>query len=359
MTDQRFHWSFCLSWSLVICLCGCSTWDLKSKMPWASSEEKIKQEKFQRPVRMVAIWSPTTVSAPGKGVTRGLGGRLYFYNDEGETIPVEGQLIVYAYDDSNRKQNVSHVNTTGGVDEPDRKFAFTPEQFTNHFSPTDLGASYSVWVPWGPLDGPPAKVSLVPVFTSTGGNVVMAQASRNLLAGTIPAALADNGQEMTPSQQAAVRPAPQARRTELRTTTIPVPEVTAERIRRGGEMPFPTPDERTPQNADPMNTAPASGASANFQTTTQTAASLSRATTAPGRGVPPPWMPPLQPPTRFEPPKFQVPAGPAPQPDADRGPMPPNPSTPPYGQPSTRESNSVSPNQESFSAGPQTAAPGW
>src|SRR5688572_27393300 len=113
------HWSF--RFPLVILLfslVGCSSWDIASKMPWASSEQKLKQEKFQRPVRMVVVWTPTTLTQPGKPVTRGLGGRIYFYNDAEETISVEGQLIVYAYDDSAHKQNVSHINSQGGVDEP-------------------------------------------------------------------------------------------------------------------------------------------------------------------------------------------------------------------------------------------------
>src|SRR4051812_47673272 len=65
-------------WSLVILfLSGCTSLDLSSKLPWSNPEKKIKEEKYQRPVRMVAIWSPTTISAPGKPSTRGLGGRLY------------------------------------------------------------------------------------------------------------------------------------------------------------------------------------------------------------------------------------------------------------------------------------------
>jgi hypothetical protein len=351
------HWSLVIGhWSFLLLLTGCSTWDISSKLPWASSEQKLKEEKFQRPVRMVAIWTPTTISAPGKPTTRGLGGRLYFYNDEGETIPVQGQLIVYAYDDSARKQNVSHVKGTGGVDEPDRKFAFTPEQFTNHFSPTDLGASYSVWIPWGPIEGPPVKVSLVPVFTSSNGNVVMAQASRNVLKGTVPAILDDNGQESTAlPDDGVVQIQQRTKETELRTTTIPISEVTAERIKRAGEMPLPQPGVNLPQNAVvPNATQPATNPAA-----ISAPANQPRATNASGRGVPPPWMPHQPPPARFEPPKFPVPEGPAPQPTFDRDPTPPSPSAPQYAPPSTPESNSPFPGRAASSGEPQTRGPGW
>ncbi len=93
---------------------------------------------------MVAIWTEDTLVQPGKTVTRGFGGRIYFYNEKSQAIPVEGELIVYGYDDSSA---ASAHSLTSNV-EATKKFAFTPEQFTQHFSQSDLGASYSIWIPW-------------------------------------------------------------------------------------------------------------------------------------------------------------------------------------------------------------------
>ena len=66
---------------------------------------------------------------------------------------------------------------------PDRKFAFTPEQFTSHFSPTELGASYSVWIPWDEVGSEQLDISLVPIFTATSGQLIVGQSSKVLLPG--------------------------------------------------------------------------------------------------------------------------------------------------------------------------------
>jgi len=221
---------------------GCSTLDWTKKLPWSDPEKQIKQSAYDRPVRMVAIWTPTTLTHPGKPPTRGLGGRLYFYNDASQTIPVEGQLLVYAYDDSHKPE--SPRRSTGGVDEPDRKYAFTAEQFTAHYSPTDLGASYSVWIPWGPTSGPPAEVSLVPVFTAAGGNIVMGQPSRQALKGTRTAGdgeqgsgdrgqeTGDRGHDVEELPEGVIGVGQRVRETEMRSTTIPLSDTTSDRLSR-------------------------------------------------------------------------------------------------------------------------------
>lgn len=159
---------------------GCQSLAPKWPSGWFADEKPtIERSKFASPVRMAALWSPAMLSQPGKPAKRGFGGRLYFYDGSNKPIPVEGQLVVYAYNES--KPNADHKT-------PDARFAFTPEQFTEHFSPSDLGASYSVWIPWDAVGGPQVDVSLLPVFTATSGQLVVGQSSRNLLPGaTTPA----------------------------------------------------------------------------------------------------------------------------------------------------------------------------
>jgi len=163
---------------ITVCLAlaaGCSSFDKdwKAKLPW-SQEARLKASKFQTPDRMIAIWTPDVLSQTGKPPTRGFGGRLYFYNTENQPVPVEGQLVVYAFDDD---------HNTDRPNEPDRKFAFTPDQFTQHYSESDLGASYSVWIPWDAVGGEPRKLSLIPVFTASAGKVVIGSQTANLLPG--------------------------------------------------------------------------------------------------------------------------------------------------------------------------------
>ena len=167
----------------LVGLAGCqslqTSWSPKwpQTWPWKKQDVVAQQEK-QVPLRLVAIWSPDVLTQLGKRPARGFGGRLYFYNDANEAVEVEGQLVVYAYDDT---------DGDGTQQLPCRKFAFTAEQFANHRSDSPLGASYSVWLPWDGIDGYRRSISLVPIFTTKAGQVVMGQQAVNMLPGRIPA----------------------------------------------------------------------------------------------------------------------------------------------------------------------------
>lgn len=167
--------------ALLLALPGCSSLQLKKpegkgwSFPW-SKKSKVKESEYQQPMRMAVVWTPETLAPPGRTPTRGFAGRLYFYNNQQQTIPVEGQLVVFAYDDTDKEGRPQSR-------EPDRKFAFTPEQFTEHFSESDLGASYSVWLPWDATGGPFRSISLLPVFTSVSGQQVVGAQSTSTLQG--------------------------------------------------------------------------------------------------------------------------------------------------------------------------------
>jgi hypothetical protein len=159
----------------AITLAGCQTITPDWAQRWIGSDSsKIQESKYAAPVKMATIWTPAVFNQPGQPPTRGLGGRIYFYDGNNSPIAVQGQLVVYAYDDS--KPGSTHR-------EPDRKYAFTSEQFTQHYSPTELGAAYSVWIPWDEVGKPEAEINLVPVFTAASGQLVMGQSSKNLLPG--------------------------------------------------------------------------------------------------------------------------------------------------------------------------------
>lgn len=143
---------------------GCSTVPtldnskLKSFLPGSKKQE----EPYPKPVKMAATWTPDTLSAPGKTTTRGFGGRLFFYNEKSQAIPVEGELLIVGYMD----------NQVEGAPAQARRFGFTKEQFTRHFSQSDLGASYSIWIPWDAEGGPGQKITLVPSFTTPDGHTI-------------------------------------------------------------------------------------------------------------------------------------------------------------------------------------------
>lgn len=159
---------------VVMVASGCSVFQKPiEKMNDSKMAFWNKDDIEEAPVNMVAIWSESVTLTAGQKPTRGFGGRLYFYNDKNQTVAVDGQLIVYAYDD----------DTSSETEEPTKKFVFSKEEFETHRSESDFGPSYSVWIPWDAVGGDQKAISLVPIFKTAAGKVLMGDHSRNLLPG--------------------------------------------------------------------------------------------------------------------------------------------------------------------------------
>jgi hypothetical protein len=156
-------------------LTGCATLEIPKSLQLTKKD--LWKGKPAEPAKLVVIWSDAVYNEAGKAPVRGFGGRLFFYDKQSKTVPVEGELVVYGFDDSSEATPAK---------EPQRKFAFTSEQFRQHFTPGELGASYSVWIPWEPVGGFKKTVSLLPVFTSTTGKVVTGEQTVNSLPGKTP-----------------------------------------------------------------------------------------------------------------------------------------------------------------------------
>jgi hypothetical protein len=195
---------FVWAWVIATAVCGQAAradwpkfWPTSTKTP-----PKLKESKYPAPAKIAVIWSPAVLNRSGQQSVRGFGGRIYFYSSKNEPVPVEGQLVVYAYNDAiGDGQNRA----------ADRKFAFTPEQFTQHYAPTELGASYSVWIPWDAIGGPQAQVSLIPIFTSATGQLIIGESSHNLLPGpTAPSGEVRYSHSMLPPSPL-IRPDPNAK----------------------------------------------------------------------------------------------------------------------------------------------------
>ncbi len=169
--------------AMLTVLAGCQSMDttgltkVTDKLALTHSDREAEPNAAQTPVRLISIWSEAVYSQPGQVPTRGFGGRLYFYNVQEETIQVEGQLIVYVYEE-----------TADGTPPktPSRRFGFTQEQLPQHFSRTEMGPSYSVWIPWDAVTGYRQSLTLLPVFTTSDGRVVMGDQSVNVLPGKTP-----------------------------------------------------------------------------------------------------------------------------------------------------------------------------
>lgn len=146
---------------------------LRDRLPFLGKDKDEKPEPYPNPVKVAATWTPDTLIQSGRTPTRGFGGRLFFYDESSRPVPVEGTLVVHGFDDS-------AIDEEADV----KRFEFTPEQFTRHFSQSDLGASYSVWIPWDAVGGLQRKISLVPSFKTMEGKLVQGLASTVLLPGS-------------------------------------------------------------------------------------------------------------------------------------------------------------------------------
>lgn len=156
--------------SIVCASVGCesftSTTAAGKKKKKDSSWFSFKKKEYQIPQNMNVTWSNDVLTLPGKPPTRGFGGRFYFYNERSQAIPVDGELVVYAFDDTDSKHRPEEL------DRADKVFRFPAEQFTNHFSESDLGASYSVWIPWDAAHGKQKRIMLIPTFKTKDDRLV-------------------------------------------------------------------------------------------------------------------------------------------------------------------------------------------
>jgi hypothetical protein len=178
--ESRTMTRYLLVTMTVALLAGCQTIgldapkSLSDKLPALTKDSRERAARKSAPTRIVAIWSDAVYSQAGSTPVRGFGGRIYFYNDKHEAVPVEGQLIVYGFDDS----TPDNPNKT-----PNRKFVFTDEQIASRHSVTELGDSYSVWLPWDEVTGYKKTVTLMPMFVPNDGQMVTGPQTVNLLPG--------------------------------------------------------------------------------------------------------------------------------------------------------------------------------
>ncbi len=157
-----------------------STWPFRDK-------DKPKEG---TPERMVCTWADTVLTQAGQKPQRGFGGRIMFYEkDEKNPILVDGQLVVYAFDEAGRDPTDN---------KPTRRYVFPAEQMPIHMSKSELGASYSFWLPWDEAGGPRTDVSLICRFEPKGGSVVTSEQTKHRLPGSAPA-LATGGAKKPPA----------------------------------------------------------------------------------------------------------------------------------------------------------------
>ena len=160
---------------------GCAQFNLRDKWKELTGDTG----EFRRPMRVVAIWSDTVLTNPATVPIRGFGARLMFYEgDDQNPIKVSGTLTVYAFDEARRQKTDMR---------PDRKYVFTADQLEKHYSKSELGHSYSIWVPWDAVGGESKEISLIVRFIPTTGGVVISEQVKQFLPGAKPAEAENRG----------------------------------------------------------------------------------------------------------------------------------------------------------------------
>lgn len=189
-------------WAVVVVLGaapGCATWNLKGLLPGPDAPPKP-----QTPARMTDIWTDTILYQPGQPAVRGFGGRVMFYGEQdSKPIAVDGTFTVFAFDDT---------PTSPKTTSPEKKFVILPEQLPQHYSRSELGHSYSFWLPWDEVGGKERRICLICRFDPRKGKPVFSQPSHHVLPGSKAEAAASGGWEARAgaAQPAATQPVQQA-----------------------------------------------------------------------------------------------------------------------------------------------------
>lgn len=162
MNRNRISSTVVVAFLLICCGAGCAV--IKGEKTFRESfsfgKKGRETARYPKPVKMAVTWTPDIIVRTGSTPTRGFGGRIFFYDEQNRPVPVEGELAVQA------------IASMGDETQEVKRYAFTPEQFTRYYSQTDLGASYSIWIPWDAVGGDEKKITLVPSFKPTDGGVV-------------------------------------------------------------------------------------------------------------------------------------------------------------------------------------------
>lgn len=182
----------CVGLLLLGLLSGCAELDMREGMSWPGSEPKP-----QVPDRMTTVWTETILNQWGKPSVRGFGGRMMFYREgRDKPVPVDGTLIVYAFD--NQNADPKEVS-------PEKKFIFPAEQLDKHYSKSKLGPSYSFWLPWDEVGGSRRQISLLARFEAREGGIIRSEFAHNTLSGTTDESAGETGLA-TKSDHAPTRP---------------------------------------------------------------------------------------------------------------------------------------------------------
>lgn len=154
---------------------GCQTWDSAGTIPVWSGLNKKSKSMAEPPHKIMAIWTEATHHRPDQPAERGFGGRVIFYDARDQTIKIDGRVTIFVFDD----QNALADNPA-----PRYKFVFPQDSVNAYYSKSELGHSYSFWIPLGSIEAPTQPFSLVVRYDSPTGERVLSELTKKVLVGT-------------------------------------------------------------------------------------------------------------------------------------------------------------------------------
>ena len=99
------------------------------------------------------------------------------FNKADEPVQVDGELVVYGFDDTIKIR---------AQEKADKKFVIRSEDLKKKYSVSKIGSSYSIWLPWDQIGEDRKEITLLPMFRGADGQVVRGESSENVLPGPKP-----------------------------------------------------------------------------------------------------------------------------------------------------------------------------
>lgn len=140
---------------LSLLACGCSSVPLFSR-------HKFQEADARHPVmEVMCVWE----AAEGRGLdnlpSRGFGGQvLFFASGHKEPVKVHGDVRIYVFDEE---------GVDGDSAKPIHQFDFPAEVWNTYLRPSNLGATYQIFIPYTRKGLNAAKCTLRVRFTPEGG----------------------------------------------------------------------------------------------------------------------------------------------------------------------------------------------
>jgi len=127
-------------------------------------KEKLSFSK-PRAKYVVPFWEPV-IRQQNSETKHGYAARVFFYDKtQSKPLKMDGALEVYCFAEQGKIAD----------NKPTKIVTFRPEDTDKFYSKSELGHSYTIWIPWDETDSAADKVSLIVKFRAKDGDTLMSR----------------------------------------------------------------------------------------------------------------------------------------------------------------------------------------